>query len=194
MKQTYKRRNYFIKKTLQGRFIFQFYLLVVAGALIFSFIFSYMTFDTLTMTYENYNLKLDRTPFMLLKQILTTQWLIFLPVGLIVIIAAILQTHRLAGPLYKIEMILDEMTKGIIDQNLFLRKNDDAKEIVAKLNLYNRSLVTKITSMKELTAVIDKKLLEQIEAADPPSQEKILEIQAAVKNLTTILNDFTIKN
>jgi hypothetical protein len=48
--------------------------------------------------------------------------------------------------------------------------------------------------MKELTAVIDKKLLEQIEAADPPSQEKILEIQAAVKNLTTILNDFTIKN
>jgi len=195
MKQRHKRRNYFIKKTFQGRFVFQFYLLVIAGALIFSFIFSYMTFDTLTMTYENYNLRLDRTPFMLLKQMLTTQWIIFLPVGLVVIIAAIMQTHRIAGPLYKIERILDDMIKGIIDSNLFLRKNDDGKEIIEKLNQYNRSLVEKISSMKKLTSEIDKNLLQQIEAADSlPPDRKIVEMQTAVKKLTAILDDFTIKN
>ncbi len=186
MKEKFRRRNYFIQKTFQGKYIFNFYLLVIIGAIIFTAIFSYVTVDTLTVTYENYNLKLDRTPLMLFKQILTANWFIFIPVGLIVIIAAMFQSHRIAGPLFKIERILDEMSKGIINTDLFLRQKDEGKEIMNKLKEYNGFLAGKITDMRSLSHDIGQGL-------NSGQQSDLEKAKLAAQKLDSILNEFTIK-
>ncbi len=196
MKLKYKRKNYFIKKTFQGRFIFQFYLLVIFGALIFSAIFSYVTFDTITVTYENYNLQLDRTPFLLFKQILTTNWIVFIPVGLLVVVAAVFQTHRIAGPLFKIEMVLDEMSRGIITRNLRLRPKDEAQEIITKLNAYNSFLVERLIKLKILSDDIGQNLEKTMQNKDTlldPDSALVQEIQHDIKTIKNILDEFIIK-
>lgn len=186
MKEKFRRRNYFIQKSFQGKYIFNFYLLVVIGAIIFTAIFSYVTIDTLTVTYENYNLKLDRTPLMLFKQILTANWVLFIPVGLIVIIAAMFQSHRIAGPLFKIERIIDEMGNGIIHTDLFLRQKDEAKEVMDKLKTYNLFLAAKITALRGLSTEIGHSL----DSGRPP---EIAKAKEAIHQLDAILNEFTIK-
>ena len=45
MGKTWRRRNYFIKKELQGRYIFSFFLFVILGSIIFSLIFSMLSAD-----------------------------------------------------------------------------------------------------------------------------------------------------
>lgn len=186
MKEKFRRRNYFIQKTFQGKYIFNFYILVIIGAIIFTAIFSYVTVDTLTVTYENYNLKLDRTPLMLFKQMLTANWVIFIPVGLIVIIAAIFQSHRIAGPLFKIERVIDEMCQGIIHTDLYLRQKDEGKEVMDKLKEYNIFLASKITAIRALSQEIGQGL-------DNGEQPGIDNAKQAAAKLDAILNEFTIK-
>ena len=40
MEKTWKRRNFFIKKELQGKYIFSFFILVILGSIIYTAIFS----------------------------------------------------------------------------------------------------------------------------------------------------------
>ena len=64
---SYKRRNYFINKEFQGRYIFNYFLLVTIGSLLFIGVFSFFSSNTLSIVYDNYHLQLGVTPGILFK-------------------------------------------------------------------------------------------------------------------------------
>ena len=71
MKQPhYTRRNYFINKEFQGRYIFNYFILVTIGSLLFIGVFSFFSSNTLSIVYDNYHLQLGVTPGILFKKIL----------------------------------------------------------------------------------------------------------------------------
>jgi len=112
MKRTWRRRNFFIKKELQGKYIFSFFIFVLAGAVLFTTVFGLLSADTLSVTYKDYNLQVGRTPVVLLKEIVKTNWIFIVAGGFLVVIASMFLTHRVAGPLFRFEKTLEEMQKG----------------------------------------------------------------------------------
>ncbi|MBU1342554.1 MAG: methyl-accepting chemotaxis protein [Proteobacteria bacterium] len=193
----YKRRNYFINKEFQGRYIFNYFLLVTIGSLLFIGIFSFFSSNTLSIAYDNYQLQLGVTPGILFKKILSTQWLFIVLGGGAVIIMTLLLTHRVAGPFYRFEKTLDAMVEGDISHKIVLRQKDEGKDLAQKVNAFNfilgdkLSLIESFNSSIAVTSLQLKKALEdsgQDVEAFIPFLNEILDSQ---KNIQTMINDYT---
>jgi len=193
----YKRRNYFINKEFQGRYIFNYFLLVTIGSLLFAGVFSFFSSNTLSIAYDNYHLQLGVTPDILFKKILSTQWLFVVFGGGLVVIATLLLTHRVAGPLFRFEKTLDEMVGGDISNKIILRQKDEGKDLAQKINAFNFILNDKLclietfNSNSEISVHQLKKALKDsgmdISKVEPLFNQ-ILENQ---RNIYTMINDYT---
>lgn len=179
----YKRKNYFIKKSFQGRYMFNFYLLIALLVLVFTILLSYSTAQYLTITYENYDLQVTSTSAMLFKHILTASWIIMIPVGLILAWIVMRQTHRVAGPLFKFESILTQMSHGVLDPHVRLRKNDDGQEVVVRLQEVNRFYANKVVEFRGLADRLQ----------EDPAVSKSPELERLVAEMQRSLAGFEIR-
>jgi methyl-accepting chemotaxis protein len=199
MNRTWKRRNYFIKKDLQGKYIFIFFIFVVAGSIIFTLLLSLLSSDTMTIVYDNYNLRIGKTPLMLIKQILSAQWIFVVAGGFVVVILSMLLTHRFAGPLFRFEKSIDEMMKGNLNFRIYLREKDEGKELAEKINILIDMLSSNIKEMRRLSEEVNNKLTDADNSLkeDKGNKETSLDIEIAGdlnRRLHEILQKYTVKD
>ena len=194
MKRTWRRRNYFIKKDLQGRYIFSFFIFVIAGSFFFTIIFSLLSADTLTIEYRNYDLRLGKTPIILLREILSANWIFILAGGLLVVIASMMLTHRFAGPVYRFERSLEEMLKGNLDFEIRLRSGDEAKELALLLNELAASLSCRLREIRELADETGSHISNARGAAGDAAGTELDEAAAANGKIGEMLRSFRLKN
>ena len=155
MSQKFKRRNYFIKKNFQGKLILGFFLLVVGSIVIFAVLVGMFSTDSMTISYENNNLQIGQTPVMLLKNALAANWLFIVFGGSLLVIAALLVTHHIAGPQYRFEKTLKSMTEGNLSDIIYLRNNDEGNTLADHINEFNRQLSGKIREIDEHSQAIE---------------------------------------
>lgn len=197
MNPPYKRRNYFINKEFQGRYIFNYFLLATIGSLVFIGIFSFFSSNTLSIVYDNYHLQLGVTPGILFKKILSTQWLFVVFGGGLIIIITLILTHRVAGPFYRFENSLDEMIDGNLSNKIILRRKDEGKELAQKINAFNYELSDKLAVMENFNsniAVSSEQLKNALAQSglDEDRYAPILnEILKNQKNIQTLIDDYT---
>lgn len=177
------RRNYFINGRLQGRYMFTLYLLVAVVVVLFILLLIYFTNQSMTITYENSNLQLGATPLMMFKKTLIAAWLLMVLFGFAVALFGMFYSHRIAGPLYKLGMIFEGMSRGVLDNTIRLRKNDEALDVMEKLQKATRYLSGKVLGLQHQT--------ERIEAATARVADP--ELTEAVRALRELLDDFEIK-
>lgn len=183
-----RRRNYFINKEFQGKSIFQYFLLVLAGSVLFSVIFSLFSSSTLSIVYDNYHLKLGTTPGILLDRIFSTQWLFIVVGGVIVAVITLFLTHRVAGPFYRFEKSLDAMIEGDISGKIHLRKKDEGKIIAQKLNDFNAMIAGRLAALESLNQEVDA-LAEGVSSqADKAAADRIRE---KCRRMDALINEFT---
>ena len=199
MKKTWRRRNYFIKKELQGKYIFIFFLAVILGGVVFSLIFTMLSADTLTIAYKNYDLTIGKTPSILLREILGTNWIFVLTAGLVVVVVSMFLTHRFAGPMFRFEKSVEEMLKGNFDFRIRLRKNDEGKELAEMMNRFIDMFSSSVKEMRHLSDEIGARLAEA-DRSDVPgtshahADTPIKEADALNQRLREILYRFKITN
>ncbi len=199
MGKTWRRRNYFIKRELQGRYIFSFFLFVILGSIIFSLIFSMLSADTLTIVYKNYDLQIGKTPLILLREILGAQWIFIATAGLAVVVASMFLTHRFAGPMYRFERSVEEMVKGNFDFRIHLRKKDEGKELAEGINQLIGMISSDVKEMRRLADQIEARLAEACisdsdRKEDKEITAKIREAAALNQKLREMFYRFKIKN
>jgi len=199
MKRTWRRRNYFIKKELQGRYIFSFFVFVIIGSIIFTLIFSLLSSNTLTIIYENSNLRIGKTPLILIKEILSAQWIFIATAGIAVVIVSMFLTHRFAGPIYRFEKSIEDMTKGNFNFQIRLRKKDEGKELAQMINQLIDTLSSNIGEMRHVADEIDSRVAEAYKSIDRTEEgkEAALELGKAKDlsgKLSEMLHSFKIKN
>ncbi len=164
----YKRRNYFIKKNFQGKLILGYFLFMVLGCLIFAGILALLSADSMTMVYQDNDLRIGQTPFMLIKQLLTAHWISIVVGSAFVVVGAMFITHRLAGPMFRLERAVDNMVSGQLNDVIYLREKDEGKELAAKLNQFNTKLSENISEIRKRSQNIDDLLAQysSIEQSD----------------------------
>jgi methyl-accepting chemotaxis protein len=165
-KARYKRRNYFIKKNFQGKLILGYFLFMVVGCLIFAIILAILSADSMTMVYQDNDLQIGQTPFMLIKQLLAAHWISIVVGSVFVVVGAMFITHRMAGPMFRLERAVDSMTSGKLNDVICLREKDEGKELAAKLNQFNRGLSENIGQIRKRSQNIED-LLAQYSSIDP---------------------------
>jgi signal transduction histidine kinase len=198
-KRPWRRRNYFIKRDLQGKYMFSFFIFVIIGAILFTLIFSILSENTLTIIYENYNLRIGKTPLILIKEILSAHWIFIFSGGLIVVVIAMFLTHRFAGPMYRFEKSLEEMIKGNFNFSIRLRSGDEVKELADMMNQLLDMLSLNFKEMRHLADEIDKKLTDVTKSFNQTEGDKEIvstldNANDMIKKLREILYRFKIKN
>ncbi|OQX13533.1 MAG: hypothetical protein BWK76_16050 [Desulfobulbaceae bacterium A2] len=182
----YKRRNYFIKQNLQGRYILGYFLLALGAVFFFVLIFSLLTANTMTISYEGHTLRLGRTPFILVKQFLAANWLFLLLGSGGLVGAAMLLTHRIAGPIYKFEKYLDTLIEGSLGAPLHLRTHDEGKEVAEKLAAVSRKFAGTWQELDVLTGELERLAAEAQERVPP---ERLSELS---RNFRSLLERFKV--
>ncbi len=188
----YKRRNYFIKKNFQGKLILGYFLFMVAGCLLFTAIFAALSADTMTMVYQDNDLQMGQTPLVLIKQAVAAHWIFIVLGGVLVVVATMFITHRLAGPIFRLERAADHMINGRLDDVIYLRKKDEGQELAEKLNQFNLELSRKIRQVEKRAKNIDD-VLAQCSALDPKttSPEDFESIHASISSQSKAIQKVT---
>ena len=170
------RSNFFIKKAFQGKLILGYFLFVIFGCLFLIFLFSLFSADTLSIIYRNNDLQLGQTSIMLLKKIIAAHWAA-ISFGLVILfIAAMLVTHRIAGPMYRFEKVLDNMLAKDLSDKIQLRRKDEGKELANKINFFNTDLsrtLKQITCQSKALEEIISKAKEQLRSLPPDAQDDL---------------------
>ena len=107
----------------------------------------------------------------LVKQLPAANWFLGLFGIILIILAALLLTHRIIGPMFRFESTLDSMKRGYLDKTIQLRGNDEGMELAQKINEFNGQLSQTFQTIGRNSKALDI-LIEQVAALDLPEKEK----------------------
>ena len=132
----YRRRQLIVNRPLQYRFIGAMLLILLA----LSGIGLATLYLTLWVTLQTFGLTHDPVTIALLTTVGWSLALELLVVAPFVVWMGVVLTHKVAGPLVRIQAALVRMTNGNYDVNLRLRKTDALVELAEGLNRLAASL------------------------------------------------------
>ena len=187
-KHSYARRHYFINKKFQLEFSVRFLIIITVTAIAVLLLFFYSSRGTLTAGYTGSEVKLLHTSDYFLPSLLLSTVGIIIFACLTGIIAMILISHRLAGPLFRFQKSLDEISSGDLTLRLKLRDKDQFKELADRINTFATTMDGKIDSVKNRTSEIVRLVadLQSVSAAHPALAA---EVRPLVKEMATKLSE-----
>ena len=189
MKKGRQTRNFLVKHELQGKYIFTIFILVFAGCILFSALFTAVSQDSMTLSYANNSLQIGTTPAILFKQIIKTQWMFIVGGGGIIVLLSLVMSHRFAGPIYRFEHTIKAMIKGDYSVRIHLRPKDDSHDLAELINTYNATLTADIKSLKESASVLRDHLNQISESTE---QESIFEAFSVLHDIENKLRRFKV--
>jgi methyl-accepting chemotaxis protein len=168
-KPSYVRRHYFINKKFQLEFSARFLLIIAVTAIAVLVLFFYSSRGTLTAGYTGSEVKLLQTSAYFLPSLLLSTIGIIIFACLTGIVAMILISHRLVGPLFRFQKSLDELNSGDLTLRFNLRDKDQFKELADRINIFAATMDGKIDSIKtresEIAGLVAN--LQSVSAAHP---------------------------
>jgi methyl-accepting chemotaxis protein len=200
-KRINRRRNYFIKKDFQGKYIFTHFLSMIVGTLFFALLLTMLSMDSMSIAYDEYGLHIAKTPLLLFSNIFGIHWLLMVAVALIIIALSMRLAHRVAGPMYRFEMFLDKMIGGDFRGDLRLRGKDEGRDIAARLNDLNDMLSWRLGRCRELAKEIEVGLADLmgeggVEGGDPRNEvgtETLADVAQLSSQLCEAMQHFKLK-
>lgn len=182
-----RRRKYFIKKEFQTRFISRFCLPVIFTALIAAIVIYRFSGQSVVTVFENSRLMIKPgTEFIMPGLILSTLISIIL-VGIATMVIMFFASHRIAGPLYKVEKSLERMANGDLSFDIHFRRRDEVKKLADAFNMASLRLNALLGDMKQESARLDSAIdnLKDLAGKPPVGEEPLKE---AIKKLEVVNN------
>jgi len=133
-KRVNRRRNYFIEKGFQTRFILKFCLLVILGTLVTGVLLYLLSMGSTTVTFENLRATVKTTADFLFPILIQTIIVSTIVVGIATIILTLFISHKIAGPLYRFKKGLKSVSQGDFTNDFRIRKNDQLQDIALSMN------------------------------------------------------------
>lgn len=123
-KPTYKRRTYFIKKDFQTKFILQFSSILLIGAAISTLILLILCRGTLISSFHGSRLTIENTCTAILPNIILSNLITLALISLVTIAFTLFVSHKIAGPLFRLEQEVKEIGEGDLTRKVTLRAKD----------------------------------------------------------------------
>ena len=142
-KRPYRRRQYFIRKEFQLRYIGLILFVMLFSAIIAGYTIYYNSWALLGTKLANVYPQGQLVSIFRSVNIRFAGTMIF--VSMLCIGIAIIASHRIAGPVYRIMKFMETLTAGDYSQRIRLRKGDELKDLAESINKF----VDKLESEKK---------------------------------------------
>ena len=174
----YRRKQHFIKRGYQTRFILKFCLLVLVGAVISTALLYFLAQGSLTSTYANSRLTIRATSVAIMPAVIYTNLITLGLVTVGCIFVVLYVSHRIAGPLYRFEKELAEIAEGDLTKVVHLRKKDEVTDMADSLNRMTASLRERLLELRGRLDEVAR--LAEEEGASGKLVEKLKQAQTTV--------------
>lgn len=145
-----KRRNYFIKRKFQTKFILRFCgLVVLASAISGIIVFLHLYFrGTITTAFVNSRLSIITTADYILPVLIGASLITIVLISMATALVVMYLSHRIAGPLFRIEKSIDEIGAGNLVFKINLRSTDEIKKMADCINNMTENLKVNLLEIK----------------------------------------------
>jgi len=155
-------RTYYIQRNYQSRVVLQFCMLALTGTALFCAVFYYFMDGRIGTRYGQAlsrirHVAVGLTGYFWLAETLAV---VFLVVG--VVILMVLMSHRIAGPLWRVEQSAKAIADGDLTVSVKFRKDDEMQQLADQMNGMVDGLRSRVYEIKNLSM----KLTEQAELLD----------------------------
>jgi methyl-accepting chemotaxis protein len=191
-----KRRNYFIEKKFQTKYMLLTSLMLFSYTLLFIAIIFAPYMLTLYLDYPLAE-KAEAARALLLLHAKIWPW-----IGAIILTYAVVSifiSHKVAGPLFRLKRSLAMIAAGNLDIVIRLRKWDDLKDLAEHINLLTEELRTFIITLRNDYNLLSEYIVDlehEIEARildEEAGRELIHKVEESKKNIEAALKKFNIK-
>ena len=176
-----RRRNYFIDKSFQSKFIIKFCILLLIASILTGICTYYFNQQTATVAFENLRVVVKSTSDFILPAILWILIIVTMLVSLATIAVTLFASHKIAGPLYKLNMELEKIKNGDLSSPIRIRSKDQLQVLAQRfeeVRLFIRGSLHQLQDSWPTTKLNLQKLLEGIsdKAAKKDVEEAIKKI------------------
>lgn len=144
----YKRKKYFIKRGFQFGFILKFCILLLIGVVISTGLLFFFSQGTLTSSFQHSRLVIMNTGMAILPAAIYTNLITLGLITLATIIVTLIVSHKIAGPMFRFEKELKEISEGNLAKHVTLREEDQMTEMAESLNQMVSSLHGKVSGIR----------------------------------------------
>lgn len=159
----YKRRNYFIDKKFQTRFIIRFAVIVLLSSIVIGTSVLYLSRDFTTVAIEDARVIVKNTADFMLPVLAQTILVVTVFSAVAVIILTMYTSHKIAGPLYRIRREIMALKEGNLNANFRTRHDDQLQELAGALlemtgamRRRHQDLKAKLLQLKDCARGADK--------------------------------------
>lgn len=142
-----KRRQYFIDKSFQAKFMLKFCLLILVGGALSVALTMMISQDTLTSSYNGSKLVIEKTSSAIMPSVIIATIVTTVVISIIAIIVMVFVSHKIAGPMYRFENDLKIIAEGDLKKEIRLRDGDQFSGVVGSLNNMVGSLNDKVSEV-----------------------------------------------
>ncbi|MDX8130077.1 hypothetical protein QLH52_22495 [Methylomonas sp. OY6] len=181
-----KRRQIFIKRDFQGRFILGAFALILLAGLCSALLIYWMTGGDLQAQSQSAHANIVNAAERLGVSILIGNLVAILVAGGIAVSTVLYASHKIAGPLYRFETLCQEVGDGKLDTVTHLRENDQLQDLALSFS----NMVAKLRNRREHRARLIAELNRQIGLYALNNGDALSEAQHhAVAAMTALVTD-----
>ena len=186
------RKNYFIVKDLQSRFILRFVVIATVWAAITVFLFAYMAGKQLDELCYSSHIDIETTSELLMPVTVRTQVVSILLFGIMLAYTVHSLWQRLSPPLYDLKKDIAMIAHGELKSGVSLRKNDEFQSLAADIDDMRIRLREKFVRIKEQQLVLYTAAseLKSSIAEGNPSLHSVTTLQSAVEQMKADISAF----
>ena len=143
-----KRRNYYIDKNFQTKFILNFCSLIAFGSVLIVVLIYWLAQHSTTVGIVHGHVAVHTTAEYLLPLLVQTVCVELVIVSLAAIVMTLLFTHKIAGPLHRLKLMLAKLGEGDFSSSMRLREGDQLQQVAVAYNEAVEKINGKIKALK----------------------------------------------
>ena len=153
----YQRRNYYIDKSFQTKFIIQFCFLLALGSAITVALIYWLARHSTTVGIANGRVAVHNTAEYLLPLMLQTVFIELVIVSIAAIFMTMLVSHKIAGPLFRLKVMLAKLGDGDCSASMRLREGDQLQQVAVAYNEAVEKINNRIKTAKNASSLDEVK-------------------------------------
>jgi nitrogen fixation/metabolism regulation signal transduction histidine kinase len=173
-----RRRNYFIDKSFQTKFIINFCILLVFASILIASLTYFRNMQTTTVAFENLRVVVKTTADFIIPIVIEVLLIVTALSATATIIVTLFASHKIAGPLYKLTQDIQKIKKGDLTSTVRIRATDQMQLLATEFNDLRLALNATFKDMKadvaELAIAIEKIDVSALSAKDKKKIESAL--------------------
>lgn len=105
----------------------------------------------------------------------------------------VLFSHKIAGPILRIERTFEDALAGDLTRRITLRQGDELKETADQLNSMLDGLQSRIKRIDQMSRFMHESLEKMIQEAPPEKKEQLLKLDDLAKGVKESISDFKLQ-